>query len=58
MKTVAAAAATLALATSVTARTFTVVNKCSYTVWPGVRPFLSVRVVLFGSLTNQPAALY
>ncbi|PIL34441.1 hypothetical protein GSI_03217 [Ganoderma sinense ZZ0214-1] len=42
MKSVAAAAATLALATSVTARTFTVVNKCSYTVWPGLFTDLNV----------------
>ncbi|KAI1789072.1 Osmotin thaumatin-like protein [Ganoderma leucocontextum] len=42
MKSFVAATATLALATSVTARTFTVVNKCSYTVWPGLFTDLNV----------------
>ena len=59
MKSVVAAAATLALATSVSARTFTVVNKCSYTVWPGVRPFRSVQpLTSSGMLMNRPTALY
>ena len=36
MKSFVAATATLAFATTATARTFTVVNNCAYTVWPGV----------------------
>ena len=45
MKSFAYATVAFALATSVTARTFKVVNKCSYTIWPAVRPTLPLSLI-------------
>ncbi|KAM5545959.1 hypothetical protein V8D89_000085 [Ganoderma adspersum] len=42
MKSFAYATVAFALATSVTARTFKVVNKCSYTIWPALFTDLNV----------------
>ncbi len=51
MKTFAYATVAFALATTVTARTFKVVNKCHYTIWPAVRAIAHVEVSLPQLLT-------
>ena len=53
MKDFIATTATLAFVTTATARTFTVVNRCAYTVWPGVRASIYTTSTIYCILTSH-----